>query len=150
MEDSYRNSADVIITGFSHRIVAEKKNVNADELKQEVEAVKKTMKVIKCATNEASSGAFEEVTVAELVDDIILTTALYDTLMEASVVPEQRDTLAKDFALNDEKKADMKVETDAYRADSVVTRSPEEIERILEITDALAVILNLQLEPIQP
>ena len=148
VEESYRASANVIVVGFSNKVVSAKGGLTAEQLKKEVDSIKKTMKVIQCATSESANGAFEEVSASALVDDIIHTSMLYETIIEAANDVEQRVTLSKDFSSSDEEKADMKAEIDAYRAESMQNRTPEEAAKILEITDALALILYLDLEPI--
>lgn len=148
IEESYRASANVIVTGFSNRVVNRKESLTPEQLKHEVDSIKKTMKVIQSATTESASGAFAEVGAGELVDDIIQTSMLYDTIIEAATDVEQRVTLSKDFVSTEEEKADMKAEIDSYRVQSMQTRTPEEAAKILEITDALALILYINLEPI--
>ena len=148
VEESYRASANVIVVGFSNKVVSAKDGLTAEQLKKEVDSIKKTMKVIQSATNESANGAFGEFSASELVDDIIHTNMLYETIVEAANDVEQRVTLSKDFSSSEEKKADMKAEIDAYRAESMQNPTPEEAPKILEITDALALILYLDLEPV--
>lgn len=148
VEESYRSSANVVVSNFSEKIVKTENALDAGQLKHEVSAIKKTMKVIQNATDEGANGAFAEVGAGELVDDIIETQALYETLIEVSEDPEQRATLSRDFASSPEEKVQMKADIDKYRAESMSTRDPVEIHRILAITDALALIMDLQLDPI--
>ena len=105
------------------------------------------MKVIQNATSDTSS-AFSEVSAGALVDDIIQTQMLYETILEASQNVEKRTTLSKDFVSGEEDRADMKAEIEKYRTESAEGRSAEEMAKILAITDALALILDIELEPI--
>jgi len=148
VEESYRASADVVINVFADKVVNNKQTVSAEQLEHEVKAIEKTMQVIQTATSESAESAFEAVSAEELVNDIIKTEHLYDTLIEVSNDPEQRDVLVKDFTSTEEQKAEMKAELDKYRAESVQARTPEEAARILEMTDAIANLLDLSLDEI--
>lgn len=146
VEDSYRESADVVISSFADKVVSQKDVISTEQLKKEVEAVEKTMMVIQTATSESADTAFEVVSAETLVDHIIETEILYDTLIEVAADPEQREVLVKDFFATDEQKENMREEINKYRDQSADTRPVEEYARILEITDALADMLGIDLD----
>ncbi len=148
VEESYRSSAEVVVNRFANKVVAENKNISAEMLKNEVKAIEKTMQVIQTATSESASSAFEVVKADELVDEIIKTESLYETLIEVANTPEEREILINEFSSTEEQKAEMKAEIDKYRAQSVEERSPEELAKILNITDALADMLEIDLDEI--
>ena len=145
VDESYRESADVVINVFADKVMNEKDQIAAEQLKKEVEAIEKTMQVIQTATSESADNAFEVVSAETLVDHIIETELLYDTLIEVANNPEQREVLAKDFVANDEQKEKMKEEINKYRDQSADSRPTEEYAKILEMTDALANMLGIDL-----
>lgn len=146
VDDSYRASADVVINRFANKVVSEKNSISPTMLKNEVSAIEKTMQVIQTATSESASSAFEVVKADELVDEIIKTESLYETLIEVANDSEERAVLVQDFTSTDEQKEEMKAEIEKYRAESLESRSPEELAKILALTDALAGILDLELD----
>ena len=150
VNESYRASADVVINVFADKVVNHKETISAEQLEHEVKAIEKTMQVIQTATSESADSAFEAVSAEELVNDIIKTEHLYDTLIEVSNDPEQREVLVKDFTSTEEQKAEMKAELDKYRTESAQTRTPEETKKILAMTDAIASMLGFSLDEISP
>lgn len=148
VDDSYRASADVVINVFVDKVVTDKDKITSEELKNEVKAIENTMKVIETATSEAAENAFEVVSAEELVDNIIKTEKLYDTLIEVAEDPEQREVLMQDFVSTESQKEMMKEEINKYRDKSADERSAEEYAKILRMTDALANILGIDLSEI--
>lgn len=146
VDESYRESANVVVSIFADKVVNGKETITGEKLAAEVEAIKDTMVVIKSATSEAADSAFEVVGADTLVDGIIRTEMLYDTLVEVANDPEMREVLCQDFTMNDSQKELMKTEIEKYRVDSAETRTPEDLAKILEITDALGLVLGVELE----
>ena len=146
VDESYRDSADIVVTLFAEKVVGDKEQINSESLRAEVQAIQDTLKVIQTATSEAADSAFEVVSADTLVDGIIKTEILYETLVEVATDPEKREVLCKDFAMSESQKAEMKVEIEKYRNESSEKRSPEELAKILEITDALGLMLGVELE----
>lgn len=145
VDDSFRSSADVVVATFTDKILSEEGNLDSQKLKAEVASVQDTLKVIQTATSASADSAFEVIAADTLVDGIIKTEVLYDTLVEVANDPERCAVLQTDFASSDEQKARMKDEIEKYRQQSLETRSAEEMAKIAEITDALALVLNVEI-----
>ena len=148
VDDSYRASADVVINVFVDKVVSDKDKITSEQLKNEVKAIENTMKVIETATSESAENAFEVVSAEELVNNIIKTEKLYDTLIEVAEDPEQREVLIQDFISTESQKEMMKEEINKYRDKSAEERPAEEYAKILRMTDALADILGIDLSDI--
>ena len=148
VDDSFRSSADVVVSTFTDKVMSEENKLDGVKLKAEIASVQDTLKVIQTATSEAADSAFEVIPADVLVDGIIETEILYETLIEVANDPEKCEILRRDFVSSDEQKAMMKSEIESYRAQSAVTRPYEEVVRIKEITDALALVLDVDISEI--
>ncbi len=148
VEPEFRSSADVVVNVFTEKVVGNKEEMTSEALRVEVEAIQNTLKVMQTATSESAESAFEVVAAETLVDHIIQTEKLYDTLIEVANDPEKREVLSQDFSSDEGQKLSMKAEIEAYRALSLETRTPEEMARIIAITDALGLVLGVVLDPV--
>ena len=148
VEPEFRSSADVVVNVFTEKVVGDQEEMTPEALRVEVEAIQNTLKVMQTATSESADSAFEVVAAETLVDHIIQTEKLYDTLIEVANDPEKREVLSQDFSSDEGQKLSMKAEIEAYRALSLETRTPEEMARIIAITDALGLVLGVVLDPV--
>lgn len=155
VDDSFRNSADIVVNNFTDKILESGTPITSAALQSEVNAVRDTLTVIQTATSENVESAFEVIKADTLVNSIIETEYLYETLTEVTEDPEQLEVIRTDFTMDDEQKETMKAEIEKYRNESLATRSEEEMAKIVEITDTLAKVFDLQLAdpellPVQP
>lgn len=145
VDDSFRDSADVVVNTFADKIMSEENKLDGEKLRAEVASIQDTLKVIQTATSESADSAFEVISADVLVDGIIETEVLYETLVEVANDPEKREVLRADFVSSEEQIEMMKTEIENYRAHSLETRTYEDMVKIAEITDALALVLGVDI-----
>ena len=145
VDDSFRNTADIVVESFTDKLLDAEEPITGDVLKKEVNAIRDTLTVIQTATSESAESAFEVIKADTLVDGLIQTDLLYGTLIEVVDDPENLEILRNDLAANTVQKENIKTEIEKYRNESSAVRSEEEMTKILEITDALAKVFDVDL-----
>jgi len=145
VDDSYRDSADTLVSVFTDKVVSAENAIEAEALKTEIETMRKTLEVVQNAASTETKDVFDaETTAKSVIDDIVKTDLMYDSLLEISKDSEKSETLRGDFHLSDDKVASTKQELENYRAECL-TESAATRDKKLEITDALADVLGVVL-----
>ena len=145
VNEDYRETANVIVETFADKIFTDEGNLTGELMRAEIDAVKSALKVMETATSESAESAFSVVPAEQVVNEILETEYLYETVIEVSEDEEKKERIQADLVMNESQKALAKQEIEAFRATSAESRTPEELQKIYAITDALARMLDLTL-----
>lgn len=146
VEENYKESADVLLSVFTQKLVDSSNPITGEKLKTEVTAMQNTIDVIqKAASGDSTNNVFEkQEDVDAFVSSVSGTDQVYDSLIEISNDPEKSATMRGNFNATSEKKTNMQNDIVKYRQDKL---GSADYDRILSITDAVARVLDLDLTP---
>lgn len=145
VNEEYRETANVIVETFAEKIFADEADLTGAQMQKEIDAVKSSLRVMETATSESAESAFSVVPAEQIVREIMQTEYLYETIVEVSEDEAKKARIQEDLVMTESQKELAKTEIETYRAAAVEDKTPEEMQKILAITDALALMLDVEL-----
>ena len=150
VSEKYKDTADVVVDTFVEKLFSEEVKGDEVRLKQEVEAIKEVLKVLETATSEEAEHPFEAMEGAEaLLNKVTYSDLVYETLIEVADSEDKKGIIRQDINMTEAQTQRTADELNKYRQEKISELSPEERQKMIEATDALAAIFGVTLLPLQ-
>ncbi len=148
VNESYKDSATVIVDRFVDNLLDTDNVSETVDVKKETEAITNIFKVLDDAANSDATHAFEQVNADEIVDTVLESTVIYETLIEIANEPEVVDSIRNMVNIPEDAKNSSASSLVDYRDNAKETLTAEEYEKLSAVVDSVAEILGLDLSAV--